>query len=404
MFLALLAAVAIASVGYVAALRHRGTLVMTVVWSILACIAALFFPVVFSSDAYAYAAYGWMALHGLNPYAHAAVTMRGPLLDAVLWQWGNPPPVCVYGPAFVWFAQAVVASFMGFGPDAPLWAFRTAACAALILCAPLAYAAFPENTRAAAATGIVLNPVAIWCCAEGHNDVYVIALALAGFALIKQSRAFSGAALLALSALLKIPGLIAAAAALVAYARDGRFLRIGAGVVAGGAVCVAVSLPALEQLAAGSSQRGHSYFPQFSLQYVLSLPFGSTAAIVFAAALASACFVTGAIGAWKGNRIGLGMLALGLWIAIPNPYPWYALWILPLAFILNGSARWALIALTLASIVRYLPDSTTDVSQSTAVAIALAPLAAAALGFFAARHLAQYTFAFGPPGKPYAGP
>jgi hypothetical protein len=311
MFLALFVAIAIASVGYVAALRHRGTLTTTVIWSALACVAALFFPVVFSSDAYAYAGYGLMALHGLSPYGHAAVTVRGPLMDAVLWQWGNPPPACVYGPAFVWFAQAVVAIFAGFGPAAPLWAFRISACAALVLCAPLAFAAFPERSRAAAAAGIALNPLAIWAAAEGHNDVYLVAIVLSGFALIARARLFTGAAIVALSALVKAPGLLAATA-LVIYARDTRFLRVAMGALTGATVSAAVGLPALEQLARNASHPGHYYFPQFSLQYVLSMLFGHTAGIALIAALVAAFVIAGAIRAWKSNTDGVATLARAL--------------------------------------------------------------------------------------------
>ena len=378
MWIALFVAVTIASVGYIARLRMtNGTLPLTTLFSALACIAALAFPVVFSSDVYAYAGYGWLALHGASPYAHAAITTRNPLLDAVVWQWGNPPPVCVYGPAFVWFSEFLVAVLQHLGPSAPLWGFRIAACAALVLCAPLAYAAFSERARSAAAAGIALNPIAIWSCAEGHNDIYVIAVVLAGFALIRRSRAFTGAALLALSALVKVPGLIAAGAAAIAYAREARFGRVISGVIAGTALCALAGWPALAQLTRDASQ-AHYYFPQFSLQYVFAWLLGDSLGIVLTAVIIATCFVLGAILAMRRNENSFLLLALALWLAIPNPYPWYALWILPLAFIRNGAAQCAIVALTLGAVLRYLPDSTTDVSSATAVFVALAPLAAAA--------------------------
>jgi hypothetical protein len=387
MFLALVVAIAIASVGYVFALRRRDTLRTTVIWSALACTAALFFPVVFSSDAYAYAGYGLMALHGLNPYAHAAVTMRGPLMDAVLWQWGNPPPACVYGPAFVWFAQAVVTIFAGFGPAAPLWAFRIGACAALVLCAPLSNVAFAQcsaRVRAAAVAGIALNPVAIWAAAEGHNDVYLIAIVLAGFALIARARPFTGAVVVALSALLKAPGLLAAAAAPLMFAGSRARSRVLTGTLLGLAVAAALGWPALLQLSRNSG-RG-IYFPQFSLQYMLNAAFGVPAAIVLTAALAATLGAGGCMLLWKKNRSGAALLALALWIAVPNPYPWYALWILPAALIAwETPAAWAIVALTLSSAVRYLPDATTDLSTPLSVEIALAPLAIAAAVFIACR-------------------
>ncbi len=395
MFLALFAAIAIASIGYIACLTpprlaskpeapfdslrslrtpagHSTTLMMTtrptMTYCALACAAALFFPVVFSSDVYAYAGYGLMALHGLNPYAHAAIAVRDPLIDAVLWQWGNPPPACVYGPAFVSFARTIVAIFVGFGPAAPLWALRVGACAALVLCAPLAFAAFPASTRAAAALGIALNPVAIWSAAEGHNDTLLIAIVLAGFALLARGRPFVGAAVVALSGLVKAPGLLAAAAAPLMYASSSSRSRVWLGTALGLAATAAVAWPAFEQL---SRDTGHGgYFPQFSLQYALNLFLGTPVTLAVTSAGAAVCAAAGVIMLRKKELQGAPLLALALWIAIPNPYPWYALWILPIAFVAwETPAAWTIVALTLCVAARYFPDATTDVPRAFSLAI-----------------------------------
>ncbi len=396
LWLGLFVAIAIASVGYVAALVLRlrvrsanstqddmGALrrpltmtpIVTMTYCALACGAALCFPVVFSSDVYAYAGYGFMALNGFNPYAHAIVPIRGPLMDAVLWQWGNPPPACVYGPAFVSFAREIVAIFAGLGPAAPLWAFRAIACAALVLCAPLAFAAFPASIRAAAAAGIALNPVAIWSAAEGHNDVYLIAIVLAGFALIARGRLVTGAVVVAVSALVKAPGLMASASAPFFVAAGRTRSRVLAGALLGLAGAAVLAWPALLQL---SRNAGHgSYFPQFSLQYILNAVFGPAAALSLAAALVAALATGGCVLLAKKNRAGAPLLALALWIAIPNPYPWYALWMLPVALLgWETPAAWAIVALTVSSVLRYLPDATTDFRTAQSVAIVLAEVAA----------------------------
>jgi hypothetical protein len=394
MWLALFVALAIASAGYVATLVLRpfaelragstqDDMSIIMIYSALACGAALFFPVIFSSDVYAYAGYGLMALHALNPYAHVVVTLRGPLMDAVLWQWGNPPPVCVYGPAFVWFAQAIVAIFAGFGPAAPLWALRITACGALVLCAPLAHAAFAQfspQVRGAAAVGIALNPIAIWAAAEGHNDVYLVAIVLAGFALIARGRPMTGAVVVALSALVKAPGLLAAAAAPFVFAASRARSRVLAGSLVGFAGTGFIAWSALLQL---SRNAGHgSYFPQFSLQYALNAAFGASAAVALTVALVAAPAIGGCVLLWKKNGSGVALLALALWIVIPNPYPWYALWILPAALLAwDTPAAWAIVALTLSSILRYLPDATTDLSTPLSVAIALVPFAIAVATF-----------------------
>jgi len=81
--------------------------------------------------------------------------------------------------------------------------------------------------------------------------------------------------------------------------------------------------------------------------------------LAIAVALVSAGYLAyrGARLAIAGNMRGAGFFALALWLIIPNPYPWYALWILPVAFIaFRERISWAIIAATLTIFVRYLPD------------------------------------------------
>ena len=362
MFAALFFATAIACIGYVGVLRSPTTVPMTLAISAIACVVALAFPVIFSSDVYAYAGYGYLALHGINPYAHARITAHEPLLEAMVWQWGNPPPMCVYGPLFVWIAQAIVAVTLPLGVGAPLLALRVLACIALVSCAPLAYAAFqkfPERTRLAAAAGIALNPVAIWSSAEGHNDAIVLAIVLAGFALAQRARYLSGAIVVALAALVKAPALAASLGMIAVAWQDRRRLQ---SVLAGTAIGVLVTLLIAAPLE--SALRSHlvpagKYLAQYSPQYVFAsfLPMWLAIAAAVVPALALA-----AIGA---RRLALRefdgaiFIALGAWIAIPNPYPWYALWILPSAFLAwNTRASWAVISASLLIVFRYYAEAT----------------------------------------------
>ena len=359
MWFSLALALAIASLGYVAVLRKpRITVAAITAISALACAAAMLFPVVFSSDVYAYAGYGDMALHGISPYAHAQIAVRDPLLDAMLWQWGNPPPMCVYGPAFAWLAQGIVALFLPLGAAAPLWAFRLLACIALVACAPLTYAAFARfshSTRIAAAAGIALNPVAIWSAAEGHNDLLALAIALAGFALVARSREFTGALIVALSALVKAPGAAAAVAlAIASWPEKARFPRIASGVALGLAVVAGLAIPLEYGVRAHLAPAGH-YFPQFSLQYV-SVPL--TAAIALLLVVLSIL------------QRNVLYLVFALWLAIPNPYPWYGVWLLPVAFLAwRSTEAWALLAASLLIALRYFGDATTDLSRPLSTAI-----------------------------------
>lgn len=334
------------------------------VYSAIACVCALMMPVVFSSDVYAYAGYGDMALHGIDPYAHARIALRDPLLDAMVWQWGNPPPMCVYGPAFVWLAHGIVALLLPLGAAAPLWGLRILACVALIACAPLAYAAFKplgEGRARMAAAGIALNPMAIWACAEGHNDAIVLAIVLAGCALAARSRAFAGALVIALGALVKAPALAAAFGYLLAIWKN-RELRgpVIAGAALGATIVGAIAAPLEYGVQAHLAPAGH-YFPQFSLQY-LSLPLTIVLCIVFA--------VRGARDLLRGSLQGAAYLGFAAWMAIPNPYPWYGLWLLPLAFLAEEArVTWALIAAALLIVLRYYGDATTDLSYALSAAI-----------------------------------
>lgn len=375
MWASLFLAIAIAAAGYIAALRSAPALRITMAASGIACAAALAFPVVFSSDVYAYAGYGDLSLHGIDPYAHAAIALRDPLLDAMQWQWGNQPPMCVYGPAFVWLTRAIVAAFLPLGPAAPLWALRIMSCIALVACAPLAYAAFarfPQKQRLCAASGIALNPIAIWSCAEGHNDVLLIAIVLAGFALLQRGRAFAGALMIALSALVKAPGLIAAIGLTLASWPDRlRFPRILAGAASGAAIVAAIAVPLEYGVRAHLAPGGH-YFPQFSVQALLAfaMPLPLATALTFASC--AVLFVRGALRMLVGNVDGALTMALAVWFALPNPYPWYALWILPLAFLVwNSQAAWAIVAATLLIVLRYYGDATTDLSHGSTAAIVL---------------------------------
>ena len=376
LFAALAAAMAIAAAGYAWALRGKIAPGTAAVLCALACGAALAVPVVFSSDVYAYAGYGDLALHGLNPYAHARIVLHDPLLDAVQWQWGNPPPMCVYGPAFVWLAREVVQFTLPLGAAAPLWGFRAIACIALVTCAPLAYAAFApfgERVRRVAAAGIALNPIAIWSCAEGHNDALLLAVVLAGFALAQRGRVFAGALTVALSALVKAPGLIAAALfAVHAWHDPGRRLRVAGGAVLGAGIVAALAIPLEYGVQTHLAGAGH-YFPQYSLQALLAyaLPAPFAYAIILVPCAAAALY-----GLWlvaSGELRGAQWIALGAWCAVPNPYPWYALWILPVAFVAwrTPQAR-AIIAASLLAALRYYAEATTALNVAASAALILA--------------------------------
>ena len=321
-------------------------------------------PALFSSDVYAYAAYGEMARTGIAAYSHAVLPPGNPIFAAAIWQWGNPPPACVYGPAFVAAAAATLSALAPFGTPAQLDGLRALASLALILCAVAAYAAYPGNRRErlAAAATIALNPVAIWCAAEGHNDALALAVVLCGFALLRRAPA-TGAAIVALAGTIKAPGLVAALPIVFTSPRA----RYGA--LAGIAVTLALSYPLMRALVSDTAPAGH-YAPQASLQAIFAA-FPVAAAV--AALAACTLLVRAAIPhVRRGEPAGWVYLALALWVLVPNPYPWYALWLVAVAALAPGTrVAAASLLLSLTSLLRYVPDAIAAPNEPVAVVLGI---------------------------------
>ena len=111
MWLVLAATLGAACIIYVLQLRAPLSIAGTLVAAGLALLAALWWLPLLSSDVYAYAAYGEMARLGLNPYVHHAAASDA-LIAAANWQWRPVTvPICVYGPAFVALARALVTAW-----------------------------------------------------------------------------------------------------------------------------------------------------------------------------------------------------------------------------------------------------------------------------------------------------
>lgn len=354
---ALFIGVAIAAIGYFAAIRTlfasevsrpQSTLFVLVAACALGLVAAFFAPILLSSDVYAYATYAEMALRGIDPYSHARLAASDPIFSATIWQWSNPPPACVYGPLFVAIAQGVVGVTAFAGVAGQLDALRLVAMTALVACVPLSYLAFAPlgaRVRIVAAATIALNPIAIWSAAEGHNDALMLALALAGFALVRRFGPGVGVAIVMFSASIKVPGAIAAAAFAVAQ-RGRNAWSVWMGLFVSSALLVWWCLPAALEIAA--SARGGHALPKISLWEI-----GALSAVVIAGLL----LAVGVRALVRGEVDGWIYLALGLWCALPNPYPWYGLWFLPIAALAPQSRAGAVaVTLTFTTTLRYLPD------------------------------------------------
>jgi len=207
---------------------------------------------------------------------------------------------------------------------------------------------------------------------EGHNDAAALAIVLAGYALIRRGAPGIGAATAALAGALKAPGLAAAFPLLL---QPG---RARAGAIAGIAIAAVLAIPVARALATGVAPGGH-YAPQASLQAIfgaLPPPLGVVVAIGACALLAR----TGAVRLRRGDTAGWVFLALAAWVLVPNPYPWYGIWLLAAAALAPGT-RVAAVALllSLTSLLRYVPDAVATPGAPAAVllgAAAVLPFAA----------------------------
>jgi hypothetical protein len=382
-FAALAAAVAVAAVALAIVLHEappgaaaRGTAVAFAL-AAAGIAGAACFPFTFSSDPYAYAAYGAMAARGIDPYALVPASLHGAPFDAARWQWGGVYPVCVYGPAFVAFARALDATAGPFGLAAELAAFRLSAALAFLGSIALlgdALRALAPRTRFRVLCAYGGHPVLLWSVAEGHNDAFVLLAAAAAAVLARRGAAFGAGLLVAASAAFKATG----AALAAVYALDAAFVRrtgrrAAAGVAAGLALAAALTLPPMRPALAALGAHGR-YAPSVSLQTLLGL--GPSLALAAAAAAFGIIRVVR-----SRERDGFAWLGLAAVAALPNLYPWYGLWLVPLALAAGpGGASLALYGVTICAVIRYLPDAagnmTLGMVRSAAVA-ALSPLVAA---------------------------
>jgi len=337
----------------------------------LTAAAALTWPFVFSSDAYAYAAYGAMAAAGIDPYAPVAFATHGAFVDAARAQWSGSFPVCVYGPAFVAVATEVVRAGAG-NVAATLFGFRALAVAAFLTSIALldrALADTPPADRYRALCAYGLNPVCLWTAAEGHNDAFLMAAVMAAAAVARRNLP-GGAFLMGLGALIKAPAAVLALGAglhpQLGRARLRALTAAGAGVGVAAGLSLPVLLPALRTVGAHGV-----YDPQVSVQGL----FGPRIGVLLACAAAA----WGLVLFERGRAAGAAWLGIALMVALPNGYPWYAPWLLPWCLGAGwGAASRALWAATIFSVARYLPDAAGTLGADAvraAAAVAALPLA-----------------------------
>lgn len=386
----LLVAAAVAFV-YAAREAWRGRLsVRTVVMVGVALhVLAFVLPLFISRDVYSYSYYGRMVSeYGVNPYTHTpGEFLRDPFYLYVSHFWIDSPSV--YGPAFsalaggvTWLTSGVAATIKGFKLVAAL-----ASVATMLLVVLAARRVRPER---AAFAGLLVgwNPVIIFHnVAGGHNDA-LVGLAIAGAALLLlMRRDLWATAVMVLGALVKATAVIPLLVMLVgsvAARPPGRRLRwAGAHFLVGAAVALPFIVPffSLEDPTMGqlelSTRQGWlapSRFLVITLRGLVRAFAGDLAGdltsavvrIVFPALLALTLFGIARHTARDPDRLrpeivvaAMGWAILfGLMMA-PILLPWYAAWMIPLAWILPRPARNGAIFIAVALVITELMSEPT---------------------------------------------
>jgi len=137
-------------------------------------------PPIFSHDAYAYAAQGWLLHNRINPYDVGPGYLPGAFADQVDWLWRMTPSP--YGPLSLTINQILVVA-CGFRPYLAAWAMRLPALLGVVLIVAL----MPRIARRMGAdVGFtwwfaLLNPVLIISFLGGaHNDALMVGLVVLG--------------------------------------------------------------------------------------------------------------------------------------------------------------------------------------------------------------------------------
>ncbi|MEQ7011254.1 polyprenol phosphomannose-dependent alpha 1,6 mannosyltransferase MptB [Actinopolymorpha sp. B17G11] len=187
-----------------AGVTRHALLVTLVSWSapLVLC------PPLFSRDVYSYLAQGAMVRAGIDIYSHGPATLGGPLAAEVpaIWQ-DTPAP---YGPVFVLYATAI-AHVVGTNTVLGVFAMRAVALlgvAGLAVCLPWLARRCGASPKKALWLG-VLNPLVLTHLVAGaHNDAVMLALLVAGLALVTTGRRVVGVTLIAMAALVKVPAVV----------------------------------------------------------------------------------------------------------------------------------------------------------------------------------------------------
>lgn len=310
-------------------------------------------PPVISADVFGYLAYGRLeVLHGLSPYEHAPADVPSePLLPYVGLQ-GLPSP---YGPLFTLGSSALVP----LGSVAGLWTMKAVHAASAFACLAFAWVCARRLGREPLSVLVFvgLNPLwLVWGVGGAHNDLIMMAVVIGAAALLTRGRSTSGAALGAVAVGVK-PTAALFLPFMILGARRPRAAVVG-GLAALGAVgAISLAFLGAELVDFISVALAHARFvSRFSVPTGMSeaLGFGglSTGFRVALTAVGLSSVLVAFRSAQRGTDwiTAAGWATLVVLLTTTWLYPWYVVWVLPLAA-LSSSRRLHAAALGLTGLV-----------------------------------------------------
>jgi hypothetical protein len=302
-------------------------------------------PPVGSTDVTNYVSYARLgALHGLSPYHFVPAAVSS---DAA-YHWVTWPDYrSPYGPLFTLGSYAVAPLSV----SAAVWTMKAAMGAAALACLGLVwrYAVMLGRAPGPALALVGLSPLwFFWCVGGAHNDVLMVLLVLVAIGLVMGRRELGGGVAAVAAVAIKTPAVVLLPFLFIG-SRDRRKLLIGIGAAAvATAVATAIAFGDLDGLTSFRSQTGfqtrRSFIGQFTLLQhnpLLTQRLQTPATIAF--------FVLAAVAvlwAWRTRRWleGFGWATAALLCALVWEFPWYVVWLLPVAALVRG---WALRAAAL---------------------------------------------------------
>jgi hypothetical protein len=302
--------------------------------AVLIQVAPLAGPVLLSTDAYTYWAYGRIgAVHGESPYDVPPSAFPDDPAYAVMGEdWRDT--TSVYGPGFTLVSEGH-AAVAGDSPGLAAWLYRGAATICMLGLVGLAARLGSRPALAAAFVG--WNPLlAVHFAGGGHNDALMMLLVLGALALSAARRPnLAGAAWAGAIALKWVPAVFLVLRALEARATGRPVRHLGFGLAAGVLLALALWryglgwIGAVVPLAENATKQAVYSIPH-RFSDLTGLPEGAAAGLF--AALFALAFVWLARAAWLG-RARLALAAGLLLVCTPWLVPWYAVWAVPLAAI-----------------------------------------------------------------------